>query len=197
MLRGFSAAVGLLVLSGGLLNAAWSGPAQAEVRTEIRYSGYQVNGLTAQDIWRDIGRKGPHQLERGLYAQAEAEIRFGWTVAFASGEGSCRVKSSMVKIDVNILLPKWADEARGSRELRAAWKSYIAEVRKHEDHHKEIALAAAHQIDKAIMAAPAHRTCRSLERYIKVQTDDILQQERAQQAHFDQTDKPIMLAGGR
>lgn len=197
MLRGFSAAAGLLLFSGGLLATALSGPAQAEVQTEVRYSGYPVHGATAQEIWRDIGRKGPHQLERGLYAQAEAEIRFGWNVAFASGNGVCRVKTTVVKVDVNILLPNWVDQARGSQKLRAAWKSYIADVRKHEDHHKDIALAAAQQIDKAIKSAPAHRSCRSLERAIKARTDKILEQERAQQAHFDRTDKPIMLTGGR
>lgn len=196
MLRGFSAALGLLVFSGGLLGAALSGPAQAEVQTDIRYKGYAVYGQTAQAIWRDIGRKGPHQPENGLYAQAEAEIRFGWNVAFASSQGACRVKSAAVKVDVSILLPNWADQTRGSEALRAAWKSYIAKVRRHEDHHKDIALAAAHQIDKAIMAAPTHRSCRSLERYIKAKTDKILQRERAQQAHFDRTDDPIMLTGG-
>jgi predicted secreted Zn-dependent protease len=196
MLRGFSAALGLLFVSG-LAGGGMSGPAQAEVKTNIRYSGYPVYGLTTQEIWRDIGRKGPHQLERGLYAQAEAEIRFGWNVAFTSGKGSCRVKSAVVNVDVNILLPQWADQARGSPALQAAWKSYIAQVRKHEDYHKDIALTAARQLDRAIMAAPAHRTCRALERTIKAKTDGILRRERAQQAHFDRTDKPIMLTGGR
>lgn len=197
MLRGFSAAVGLLVFSGGLLGGALSAPAQAEVKSDIRYSGYQVHGLTAKDIWRDIGRKGPHQLERGLYAQAEAEIRFGWNVAFASGKNTCRVKSAVVKIDVNILLPEWADKARGSKKLQADWEDYIAMVREHEDYHKDVALAAAHQIDEAIMAAPAHESCRALERYIKAKTDEILSEERATQAHFDRTDDPIMLTSGR
>ena len=197
MLRGFSAALGLLVLSGGVLGAALSGSAQADVRTDIRYSGYAVRGTTAQEIWSDIGRKGPHQLERGLYAQAEAEIRFGWEVQFSSGKGACRVKSALVKVDVNILLPNWVNQARGGEALRAAWKSYIAKVRHHEDHHKDIALAAADQIEAAILAAPAHRSCRSLERYIKAQTDSILEQERAQQARFDRTDDPIMLTGGQ
>ena len=197
MLRGISAAAGLLALAGGLIAATWSGPAEAEVRSNIRYSGYPVHGTTAPEIWRDIGRKGPHQPENGLYAQAEAEIRFGWNVAFAKTQSSCRVKSAVVNVDVNILLPNWTDKARGSQALRQAWNAYIVKVRRHEDHHKDIALAAAKQIDRSIMATPAHRSCESLERAIKAKTDKILARERAQQAHFDRTDRPIMLTGGR
>jgi predicted secreted Zn-dependent protease len=197
MLRGVSAAAGLLALAAGLATATWSGPADAEVRTNIRYTGYKVYGATAQEIWRDIGRKGPHQPERGLYAQAEAEIRFGWNVAFASSQGACRVKSAVVNVDVTILLPDWADKGRGSQALRQAWGEYIAKVRRHEDYHKDIALVAAKEIDRAIQATPAHRDCKSLERTIKAKTDNILAKERAQQAHFDRTDRPIMLTGGR
>jgi predicted secreted Zn-dependent protease len=133
MYRGVSASARLLAFAGGLLTA-WCGSANAEVRSNIDYSAYPVHGLTAQEIWRDIGRKGPHQPERGLYSQAAAQIRYSWEVAFESGRGMCRVLSATVYVDVNILIPDWADKARGSPALRAAWNEYIAEVRRHEDH---------------------------------------------------------------
>lgn len=198
MLRGILAAAGLLALAAGLVSTFGTEPAVAEVRSNVRYSGYPVGGLTAQDVWRDIGRKGPHQPENGLYAQAEAEIRYGWKVAFASGGGGvCRAPSATVYVDVNIRLPDWVDEGRGSRTLRNAWSRYIAKVRRHEEHHKDIALAAAREIDRAITAAPPQRSCRSMERHIKVAADRILAWERAQQVHFDRTDRPIMLTAER
>jgi predicted secreted Zn-dependent protease len=197
MLRGILASAGLLALVAGLVPAFGTEPAFAEVLSNVRYSGYPVRGLTAQEVWRDIGRKGPHQAEYGLYAQAEAEIRYGWEVAFLSDGGICRAQSATVHVDVNIRLPDWVDKARGSRELRNAWNTYIAKVRRHEDHHKDIALAAAREIDRAITAAPPQRSCRSFERHIKVAADRILAWERGQQAHFDRTDRPIMLMGSR
>lgn len=197
MLRGISAAAGRLACTGALLLATWSGSADAEVRSSVQYSGYPVHGLTVEEIWRDIGRKGPHQLERALYAQAEAEIRFRWKATFASSKEVCRVKSAVIEVEVNILLPDWVDAGRGEAALRSAWNSYIAKVRRHEDHHKDIALAAAEEIDRAMMAAPAHRNCASLERYIKAKAEEILAEERAKQAHFDRTDAPIVLKGSR
>jgi predicted secreted Zn-dependent protease len=149
MLRGISAAAGRLACAGALLLAtSWSGSADAEVRSRVQYSGYPVHGLSVDDIWRDIGRKGPHQLERALYAQAEAEIRFRWTVTFGSSQAACRVKSAVIEVDVNILLPDWVEMDLGEPALRSAWTSYIAKVRRHEDHHKDIALAAAEDTSK-------------------------------------------------
>jgi hypothetical protein len=37
--------------------------------------------------------------------------------------------------------------------------------------------------------------CASLERYVSSKVAEILAEERAQQAHFDHTDAPIMLKG--
>jgi predicted secreted Zn-dependent protease len=186
-----------LCAAGALFLCLLVGPALAEVRTDIRYETYPVRGLTIADIWRDIARKGPHQPERGLYAQAEAQIRFGWQVRFTTTSASCRVQSAEVNLNVKIVLPRWADEGRGHPAMRAAWQEYIARVKRHEETHKRIALEAAHQIDRAILGAPVHRDCRGLERYIKVQTDQILRRERERQAHFDRTDPPIYLREAR
>lgn len=188
-------AAGAFAAAIALSLSTFGGPAQAEVRSNIRYFGYEVRGLTAADIWRDINRKGPHQRHRGLYAQAEAQIRYGWDASYVSSRGSCRVKSAAVNLDVKIVLPNWRDSARGDAALRRAWASYIAEVRRHEDHHKDIALATARELDRAISAAPAFRSCGELERYIRSECDRILRREEAMQAHFDRTDRPIMLAG--
>lgn len=169
--------------------------AQAEVRSNVHYVGYEVRGLTAADIWRDINRKGPHQRHRGLYAQAEAQIRYGWDAKYVRSRSSCRVQSAVVGLDVKIVLPSWVDQARGGAALRRAWSNYIAEVRRHEDHHKDIALATARELDRAISAAPAFRSCGELKRHIQAECDRILRREEAVQAHFDRTDRPIMLAG--
>ena len=59
MLRGILVAAGMVALAAGLVPTFGTEPAIAEVRSNIRYSGYPVRGLTAQEIWRDIGRKGP------------------------------------------------------------------------------------------------------------------------------------------
>ena len=195
MLRGISAIAGRLACAGALLLPTWSGSADAEVRSRVQYSGYPVHGETAEEIWRDIGRKGPHQLERALYSQAEAEIHVRWNLTFASSKNACRVKSAVIEVDVNILLPDWVEQELGEPALRSAWNSYIAKVRRHEDHHKDIALAAAEEMDQAIMAAPTHGNCASLERYVSSKVAEILAEERAQQAHFDHTDAPIMLKG--
>ena len=129
------------------------GAAEARVRLDLRYGSYVVRGTTAEAIWRDIGLKGPHQVERGLYAQAEARIEIGWKVVFQQRGGTCRATRAEVDVEVRILLPRWADERRANGALRAAWRRYASKVRAHEDRHKDIALASAKKIDALLGGA--------------------------------------------
>jgi predicted secreted Zn-dependent protease len=94
-------------------------------------------------------------------------------------------------------LPSWVDEGRASPALRAAWSRYVAEVRRHEEHHKDIAVAAAREMDRAIRTAPAQRSCADVRRYIAAQINQIRQKERRQQHQFDRTSARIVLAGVR
>lgn len=173
------------------------GTADAEVRSNVRYSGYAVRGINPADIWSDIVRRGPHQRERGLYAQAEAQVRFDWNANYASSREGCRVQAAVVSVDVNIVLPSWVDEGRASPALRTAWSRYIAEVRRHEERHKDIAVAAAREMERAIRAAPPQRSCADVQRYIAAQIHQVRQKERGQQLQFDRTAARIVLAGGR
>ena len=171
----------------------FAGAAQAEVRSDVRYKTYTVRGQTAREIWRDIGRKGPHQRHRGLYAQALSEIRYGWSVTYQRRTGSCRVDAAKINVSVLITLPKWAGEKRGKPHLRKAWQRYLAKVRRHEEKHKTIALETANVVDREFKRAPQYRTCNALKFYLEKTADRIMARERRRQDRFDKTDSPIYL----
>ena len=176
-----------------LAGALFAGAAHAEVVSDVRYKTYTVRGQTNKEIWRDIGRKGPHQRHRGLYAQALSEIRYGWSVSYRRRAGSCRVDDAKIDVSVLITLPKWAGEKRGEPRLKKAWKHYLAKVRRHEERHKTIALETAAVVDREFKRAPQYRTCNALKFYLEKTTDRILVRERRRQDRFDKTDPPIYL----
>ena len=179
--------VPICILTGVL----FAGAAQAEIVSDVRYKTYTVRGQTAGEIWRDIGRKGPHQRHRGLYAQALSEIRYGWSVTYQRKSGSCRVDDAEINVNVLITLPKWAGEKRGRARLRKAWQRYLAKVRRHEEKHKTIAFETAKVVDREFKKAPQYRTCNALKFYLEKTTDRVLARERRRQDHFDKTDPPI------
>ncbi len=176
-----------------LCSALLCSAADARVRLDLKYQGYTVRGTSVAAIWRDIFRKGPHQRERGLYAQAQARISYGWDIDFQETRGGCRVRAADVNVRVRILLPAWADERRGSKALKVAWRGYAARVRAHEDHHKDIALAHAREIDTLLLKGRSRGSCAALGRDLRARADRILARERQMQLHFDATDPPIIL----
>jgi predicted secreted Zn-dependent protease len=180
----------LFCLVAGVL---YAGATQAEVVTDLRYKTYTVRGQSVQEIWLDIGRKGPHQRHRSLYAQALSEIRYGWSVTYERKSDSCRVEKAKIKVKILITLPKWAGEKRGSPRLRKIWQRYIAKVRRHEEKHKTIALETAAAVDQEFRKAPQYRTCSALKFYLEKTTERILARERRRQDRFDKTDPPIYL----
>ncbi len=181
------------VLTCLLAGMLYAGSAAAEVVSDVRYQTYTVRGQTAREIWREIGRKGPHQRRRGLYAQALSEIRYGWSVTYARRAGSCRVEDATIDVRVLITLPEWVGEKRGEPRLKNAWQRYLAKVRRHEERHKTIALETAAAVDREFKKAPQYRTCDALKFYLEKTTERILARERRRQDHFDRTDPPIIL----
>ena len=176
-----------------LVGVPCASAAQAEVVSDVRYKTYTVRGQNAPEIWRNIGRKGPHQRHRGLYAQALSEILYGWSVTYKRRSDSCRVDTARIDVSVLITLPKWAGEKRGDPRLRKAWQRYIAKVRRHEDRHKTIALETAKVVDREFKKAPQYRTCNALKFYLEKTTERILARERRRQDRFDETAPPIYL----
>jgi predicted secreted Zn-dependent protease len=182
-----------LAMCLAVCSALLCGAADARVRLDLKYQGYTVRGMSVPEIWRDIFRKGPHQRERGLYAQAQARISYGWDIDFQQSRGVCRVRAADVNVRVRILLPAWADEKRGGKVLRASWRRYAALVRAHENHHKDIARAAARDIDALFAGARARGSCAALGRDLQARAERILARERQAQLRFDATDPPIVL----
>ena len=180
-----------------VLGLAGASPAGAEVRLDVSYQTYKVRGQTLQEVWRDIGRRGPRHRETGLYAQALAEISYGWTIDYNSRPGRCSVRSAAVDLRIKITLPEWAQESRAHPKLQATWRRYAAKVRGHEHTHRDIALKAAASLDRAVRTAEARSDCAVLQREIADRAGKILADVKRKQARFDRTDRPIRLIEGR
>lgn len=176
-----------------LLVALAAAPALAEVRSDVRYRLYPVHGGSLAEVWRDIGRQGPHQRHRGLYAQALAEIRYGWNIAYRREGRTCRVGGATVTVKVTIVLPDWAEKARAAAPLQAAWRRYIAAVRAHEEAHLAMALRTAAALDRLAGTAPPAGDCRRLERNLGRRAAALLAEERRRQEAFDRHEREIRL----
>jgi predicted secreted Zn-dependent protease len=166
-----------------LLMLACAIPARANVEIEEAASIYELRGLTANEIHEDILRSAPR--EEGNIVDAEIKERVTFTLGFNTTDGTCRVASDQVKLEIVSAFPRWVDQERATNEVRKAWESYSNALRGHEDGHRAIAIKAANAVDTLIHAGQSASTCESLKDKITKAADEIVAIAAGEQEGFD------------
>jgi predicted secreted Zn-dependent protease len=180
--RGIAAlAAASLVLSGEL--------AAAGVTTSTQTSSYRVGGSTASDLVSYM-RYHPFPGDRGA---AVANIRPSYSLSVVSAQtgATCRASAVNLRITFVMTLPS-ASSAGMSPATRAAWNSFVAFARRHEEHHRAIYLQCANTFVAKAQQATAG-SCLGLNANIRSLLES---QKRAcdrLQAAFDRQDAPRVL----
>jgi predicted secreted Zn-dependent protease len=158
-------------------------PARAHVQIEEATSNYHLRGLTVKEIHEDIMSNAPR--EEGNIVDAEIKESVTFTLGFKIVDGTCRVASNQVKLEIVSAFPRWADQERATHEVRRAWESYSNALRGHEDGHRAIAVNAANAVDTLIRAEQSASTCESLKDKITKAADEIIAISTDEQESFD------------
>ena len=158
-------------------------PARANVQIEEATSNYELRGLTVKEIHEDIMSNAPR--EEGNIVDAEIKESVTFTLGFKIVDGTCRVASNQVKLEIVSAFPRWADQERATHEVRRAWESYSNALRGHEDGHRAIAVNAANAVDTLIHAEQSASTCESLKDKITKAADEIIAISTDEQESFD------------
>lgn len=167
-------------------------PARAEVRTAMGYRSYPVEGESLAAVRQDISYKAPQALRDGAW-QAETRIRYRWRVRYVAAGPGCVAKRPTVDLIVTIILPEWARAHFAPPSVQAAWRRYRDELRRHEHHHRDIAVATAHELDSLLRNAPRDRSCNALAKWIDGHAERILAEERRRQTDLDRISAPVRL----
>jgi predicted secreted Zn-dependent protease len=113
--------------------------------------------------------------------------RVQWNFRVESAGGSCHLASATTELDIKMTLPRWDAPPSASPELVKRWNRFSTALRKHEDGHRDIAVAAANAIEKhAVKAAPA-TSCETLKQTLSRIADATLQEYRDRGTSYDVT----------
>jgi predicted secreted Zn-dependent protease len=132
--RGIAAlAAASLVLSGEF--------AAAGVSTSTQTSSYRVGGSTATDLVSYM-RYHPFHGDSGA-AVANIRPSYSLSVVTSQGGGACRASAVNLRVSFVMTLPSASSAAAMSPATRAAWNSFVAFARRHEERHRAIYLQCA------------------------------------------------------
>jgi predicted secreted Zn-dependent protease len=135
------------------------GVAHASVSHSVRYETYDVVQRPGQSLIAAIRAASPIRQDGKLFhglTNWRVHWKYRWSERSAD---NCAISSATVTASATITLPRLV---RGSPEGYAQWKPYIAALTEHEQGHYDIAIEAAHEIERRLRTVPPHGDCRLL-----------------------------------
>ena len=187
--------IATLFLLAGLAAVPLSGPAAAKVTISQKTKYYTIHGSTPKAFFQSLERAAPF-FDDGR-ALGVSRLKFNSKVKGVQTATTCRIENPDVRLEVLMTLPRWADEKRADPKLQLFWKIFSAFVRKHEEHHVEIAMKHARMLQQVYSRIPAAPDCKRLKLRLDSAARRILTQHHVQQTKFDAREQARMRRNAR
>ncbi len=171
-----------------LVSCVISAPASAEPAISKNYSYFRIGGRTAEDLDKELEKRGPMTRASGHRHPGATEIKFGGDATYVEKGGNCSIGGARVTLRTRIILPRWSNRGRASDDLRFIWDTLSADIKRHEERHAEIARNHARQLERELLALPSQTSCDALEKRVADTTRRILEAHDREQLRFDQVE---------
>lgn len=178
----------------GVLTAAaalWlalSGTTEAETIVRKSISYFQIGGTTAEELDRELERRGPMTRASGSRHPGATQIKFGGELGYVESAGRCRVGSVDVTLDTRLVLPRWKNRKRAKGDIALIWDALSSDIKRHEERHAEIARDYARRLEKTLKSLRPQRDCEAMQAKVTEATDKVVGAHDAAQMRFDRVE---------
>ncbi|MBW8318830.1 MAG: DUF922 domain-containing protein [Arenimonas sp.] len=179
--------IGVLTAATGLW-LALGGMTQAETIVRKSVSYFQIGGTTAEDLDRELERRGPVTRASGSRHPGATQIKFGGELDYVQSAGRCRIGNVDVTLDTRIILPQWKNRKRAKGDLALIWDALSSDIKRHEERHAEIARQYARQLEKTLKKLRPQRNCDAMQAKVAEATDRVIAAHDAAQMNFDRVE---------
>ncbi len=137
-----------LLIAAVLLGASSGLSAKAEIIAKTKYKYYPISGKSAQQLYRQMVRRGPHVA--GSPAVAATFAKHAYTGELVAGKSSCRIRNLKIRIMFTMSLPRLKSGKSLALQTRRQWKQFAQFVKTHEQKHRSIWMGCAKRADRAM-----------------------------------------------
>ncbi|MFK3778356.1 DUF922 domain-containing Zn-dependent protease [Agrobacterium sp. NPDC089420] len=169
----------------GALALSSSAPAFSETIVRKTYSYFSITGKTAADLDQQLSRHGPLTRNTGARHPGATEIKFGGELTYVEKNGQCSVGTAKVLLNTRILLPRWKNRRRTTAELAFIWDTLLADIKRHEERHAEIARTHARSLETQLKALRPQKNCETLQDMVGKITQTVMDEHDRDQLRFD------------
>lgn len=148
---------------------------------------HDISGNTEQALVAALKKISYAETSGDRFFAANTHWRIRWSFRVESDGQTCRLSSAATELDVDMNLPRWNPPSKAAPSLVKRWNAFAAAVRKHEDGHRDIAIAAAHEIDARAEKTPPQHDCELLKKKLSRTADATLREFRDKENSYDVT----------
>ena len=153
------------------------------VREESDIVWYPIVGSSIRDLRSQMRANGPHD-DAGAYAGYTRNNTY-WHIWWREGGGSCSVTNLAVTTYDTITLPAWSPPPNADSALMAEWSRFVTMLGRHEEGHRDIAIAGAGEIARALAMLSPQASCAELSASANARGQAILASIGVRQKEYD------------
>ena len=169
----------LALVPAGLLLAK----AEPTVHESITY--YDVSGTTAVMVRNHLNSIRPKNERNGISYDAITRWYVSWRYTYRNGAHGCAIAEVTTTVDVNITMPRLANEASTTAELVRMFADYAEKLLVHEKGHGKTGIDAARRIEDGIRALPSQRSCDEVARTANALGYSLIKEANRLDAEYD------------
>lgn len=174
------------ILAASLI--ALSVPGASAETVSKSYSYFSVRGTTLEQLDDELQRRGPRVKTTGQRHPGATQMQFKTRLDYAEKDGRCRVSDAKVTVEAKVILPRWRQRARADQDTRLVWDTLSSDIKRHENHHVEIARDYAQQIERKLLRLGRYKDCNAAAAKAKLTVDRLLEKHDRAQTKFDQVE---------
>jgi predicted secreted Zn-dependent protease len=173
----------LCILALGALTA----PSNA-ASIDKKYSYFNIYGKSAEDLDREIAKRGPKLQLTGTRHPGATSMNFGLKTKISNDGTYCKLERAFVTLDLKVTLPRWKNRARASQDMAIMWDTLSSDIKRHEERHALIARSYAIDLERSLENLPRDRDCKRLQATAESVSDKLLSAHAHAQADFDRVE---------
>lgn len=149
-----------------------------------RYEYYEITGAHEQELRDQLSKKGI-KWDDGKRYDSVTRWRMWWEYGEGGAREACSPDSFRVHLEITYLLPRWTGMDRAAGQLEEKWNSYMQNMVRHEQGHRDIAKDAAAAFYRTAARLPLDLACAERDRELKALSLEMLAQLNSDQYEYD------------
>jgi len=146
---------------------------------------YEVRGNCEKELRTEMTKNGCAWSDGRKY-DSVTTWKVTWEYGYDRGPRTCSADSFQAKVELVSRYPQWARNDDAPQPLVEKWNSYLQSLEYHENGHRELAVAAADELTRAVEALPPAPTCAALDQEIRTLSREYMRELDVNEKAYDE-----------